>query len=77
MTLSFEWIVKDCTPEQRDKMAWHLAMFRAKRIYEALRHAPKSDASPTAGTTSATAAMPSSLRSHRTRKRTATSETRT
>lgn len=25
------------TPEERDKAAWHLAMFRAKKTYEELR----------------------------------------
>jgi len=29
-----------CTAEERDKLAWHLAMFRARRTYEELKQCP-------------------------------------
>jgi hypothetical protein len=29
-----------CTPTERDQLAWHLAMFRARRTYEELMKCP-------------------------------------
>jgi hypothetical protein len=29
-----------CTPSERDKLAWHLACYRAKKTYEGLRYEP-------------------------------------
>jgi hypothetical protein len=68
MALNFEWFANGLTAEERDKLAWHLAMFRAKQTYEALRYAPKSDASPTADPTNATAGVLSSSKSRRSHK---------
>lgn len=29
-----------CTPAERDKLAWHLATYRARRTYEELKNVP-------------------------------------
>lgn len=41
--MTFDELCRDvhCTPEERDQLAWHLAMFRARKTYEKLRKARK------------------------------------
>lgn len=39
-TMTFEELVKGCTPDEREQLAWHLAQLRARKTYEALRSAP-------------------------------------
>lgn len=36
-TMTFEELVKGCTPREREQLAWHLAQMRARRTWEALR----------------------------------------
>lgn len=35
-TMTFEELVKGCTPDEREQLAWHLAMLRARRTFDAL-----------------------------------------
>lgn len=37
MPMTFEELAKGCSAEERDALAWHLAMIRARKTYEALR----------------------------------------
>jgi hypothetical protein len=67
MTLTFDWFVKDCTPAEHDELAWHLAMFRARKTWEALRWKGNT-VSPTAAMTDATA----DSKTRRSRKKTVT-----
>ena len=39
-TMTFDELTKSCTPDERDQLAWHLAIMRARNTYEKLRHAP-------------------------------------
>ena len=32
-TLTFEQLVAGCTPDEREQLAWHLAMLRARRTF--------------------------------------------
>lgn len=41
MTFDELCLVVRCTPTERDHLAWHLAMFRARKTYEKLRKAKK------------------------------------
>lgn len=68
-TMTFGQIVEGLSPEQHDEMAWHLAMFRARKTWEALRW-KANVASFIAATTSVTAASQRPSKSSRTRKRT-------
>lgn len=35
--MTFDELVKGCTDDEREQLAWHLAQLRARRTYEALR----------------------------------------
>lgn len=37
---TFAELVRGCTAAERDALAWHLAMLRARETYEALKSAP-------------------------------------
>lgn len=36
-TMTFQELTAGCTPSERDALAWHLAMMRARKTYELLR----------------------------------------
>ena len=38
-TITFEELVAGCTADERDQLAWHLAMIRARKTYEDLKNA--------------------------------------
>ncbi len=38
-TMTFEQLVDGCTADEREQLAWHLAMLRARRTFDALRAA--------------------------------------
>lgn len=40
-TMSFEELVQGCTPDEREQLAWRLAMLRARRTVEALAKSQK------------------------------------
>ena len=42
--MTFNELTERCTPAERDELAWVLAMLRARKAWEALRH----DARPNA-----------------------------
>lgn len=36
-TMTFQELVKGCSADEREQLAWHLAQIRARSTYEALR----------------------------------------
>lgn len=38
--MTFDELVDGCTPREREQLAWHLAMMRAQKTFEALRKPP-------------------------------------
>jgi len=41
ITLTFEELTSNCTPQEIDELAWFLAQRRARETWEALRYKPK------------------------------------
>lgn len=39
--LTFEELVRGCSADEREQLAWHLAMIRARRTFERLRRPPE------------------------------------
>jgi hypothetical protein len=42
--MTFEQLAEGCTPDEREQLAWFLAMMRARRTFEALRTKPQGTA---------------------------------
>ena len=56
--MSFEELVAGCTTDEREQLAWHLAMLRARRTFEALRMRLCDDCPPIAYPTDKTRCTP-------------------
>lgn len=41
--MTFSEIVDGCTSDEREQLAWHLSMLRARKTFEGLRHGLESD----------------------------------